>query len=365
MTAGTVDREAILGVVPQTHLASDNYAPVHPAVLAAIADANSGHEPSYGADRVTERLVAQIAAAIGAEPAVFPVLTGTGANLLGVTAATPRWGAVICSSHGHMIGEEGGAASRLSGIPLLPVPSGDGKLTPALLDEVDWHDGFVHAPQATTLSIANTTELGTVYTPDEVGALAAWIHARGGLLHLDGARLFNALAASGATLAEMTTGAGVDVFSIGATKAGALAAEAVVVVNEAVIGTEYIHKYLAQLPSKARYVSAQVSALLDDGLGVALGSHANAMATALVDGLQASAASGRIPPLDLTQRVDSNQVFARLPRQVAESLRAHVLFYDWDASDGEIRWVTSWDTSEEDVRGFVGAVERAYTILAG
>lgn len=350
--------------MPQTQLASDNYATIHPAVLQAIADANTGHTPSYGADPHTEALTRTVSAALGVPVRVYPVLTGTGANVVSVTAVTPRWGAVVTSSHGHMIGDEGGAPIRLSGIPLLPVASTDGKLTVAALEAIDWHDGFVHTPQATTLSIANTTELGTVYTPDEIAALSDWAHSRGMLVHLDGARIFNAIAATGASLKALTSDAGVDVFSIGATKTGALAAEAVVVVNPQIPGTEYIQKYLMQMPSKARFISAQVGALLANDLGVTLAAHANAMAKRLIDALTVGASDARVPGIELTQKLESNQVFVRLPRAALDRVRADIRFYDWDTTRGEVRWVTSWDTSADDIDAFVAIIVSALEAAA-
>lgn len=346
--------------MPETDLASDNYAPVHPAIVAAIAEVNTGHQPSYGADPTTVKLTRVLEEELGQAVTVLPALTGTGANVVGVTALTPRWGAVVTSSHGHMIGEEGGAPVRLSGIPLLPVPSANGKLDVADLERIDWHDGFVHSPQATTLSIANTTELGTVYTPDEIAALCRWAHARGMLVHLDGARIFNALAATGASLADMTVRAGVDVFSIGATKTGALAAEAVVVANPSVTGADFVHKFLMQLPSKARFISVQVLALFTDELGLRLAAHANEMARSLAQQLTDRARDGRIPAPEFTQEVESNQIFLRLPADVAARIRRNVHFYDWDASRSEVRWVTAWDTSVEDISAFADLVERAY-----
>ncbi len=345
--------------MPETHLASDNYATIHPAVLQAIIDANRSHVPSYGDDAYTSALNATVSEMLEMKAQVFPVLTGTGANVVSVTAASPRWGAIVTSGHGHMIGDEGGASVRLSGLPLLPVASADGKLTVDALEAIDWHDGFVHTPQATTLSIANTTELGTVYTQEEIRALAEWAHSRGMMVHLDGARIFNALAALDCDLKAVTVDAGVDIFSIGATKNGALAAEAVVVANPHILGTEYIQKYLMQLPSKARFVSAQISALLADDLGIGLGRHANEMAALLVDRLTELSNSSRIDPLELTQKRESNQVFLRLPAHLADAFRATTRFYDWDALANEVRWVTSWDTSMSDVDGFVDAFEKA------
>lgn len=328
--------------------------------MQAIVDANTGHAVSYGADAVTATLTETIAELLGGPAAVFPVLTGTGANVVCVTAATPRWGAVVTSDRSHMIGDEGGAPVRLSGLPLLPVPSIDGKLTVAALDAIDWHDGFVHTPQATTISLANTTELGTVYTPDEVAAIAEWAHSRDMVVHMDGARIFNAMAAANCDLQQLTVDAGVDIFSIGATKTGALAAEAVVVANPTIAGTEYVQKFLMQLPSKARFVSAQVGALLTDDLGVGLARHANAMARLLVDRVTWLAETGRIPNLPLSYPCESNHVFVRLPVDVANRLRRSTPFYDWDATRGEVRWVTSWDTSAADIDGFVVALEAAF-----
>lgn len=347
-----------------THLASDNYAPAHPDVLAALVAVNTGHTPSYGDDPVTTRLRETVSNLLGVPAQVYPVLTGSGANILSITAATPRWGAVLLSSHGHMITEEGGAAARLSGIPLIHVPSEDGKLTVQDLDAIDLKQGFVHSPQPTTLNIANTTELGTVYTPGEITALCDWAHAHNLLVHMDGARIFNAMAATGASMRELTADAGVDIFSIGATKTGAFAAEAVVVLNPAITGTNFEQKYLGQMASKSRYISAQILALLNNNLGVDLAEASNKAATALVAGLAAAEATGALPHLEVTQRVESNQVFVKMPHALAEEMRDSVLFYDWDVTTSEIRWVTSWDTKVEDVDYFIATLVAAHHELA-
>lgn len=347
--------------MPIRDLASDNYSPVHPAVIDAILQANHDHVISYGADPTTERLRDTVRDLFGDQCAVYPVLTGTAANVMSVTAATPKWGAVVASSHCHMISEEGGAAARLSGIPIFAVPSEDGCITPEQLAAIDWKDGFVHTPQATTLSIADTTELGTVYTPDRVAALCEWAHGRGMLVHLDGARIFNAAAAADCSLADLTTGAGVDVFSIGATKNGGMGAEAVVVANPDIAGADYAQKYLMQLPSKARFVSAQIQALLDDDLGLSLARHSNAMAALLESEVRHASDTGLLPRVEFTQPTESNQLFLRLPHQVAERLRQTVRFYDWDTTRDEVRWVTSFDVTEDDVRTWVDALVDAWS----
>ncbi|RZS63380.1 L-threonine aldolase [Agromyces ramosus] len=338
--------------------ASDNYSGVHPEVLAAIAAANGGHQVAYGEDVYTERLQEVFARHFGDGVEVFPVFNGTGANVTGLQSMLPRWGAVISASTAHINSDEGGAPERVGGIKLLTVPTPDGKLTPELIDREAWGWGDEHRAQPLVVSITQTTELGTAYSVDEIRAIADHVHERGMKLHLDGARLSNAAASLGLPLRAFTRDAGVDLLSFGGTKNGALGAEAIVVLNpEASEGLKYLRKLNMQLASKMRFVSAQLIALLEGDLWLQSASHANAMARRLRDALDAGIAAGDLPGLGFSQATQSNGVFAVLPDGVADRLReGGFRFYDWDAAKGEVRWMCSFDTSEDDIDAFVAGI---------
>lgn len=337
--------------------ASDNYSGVHPEVLAAISAANGGHQVAYGEDAYTERLQEVFAQHFGAGVEVFPVFNGTGANVTGLQSMLPRWGAVISASTAHINTDEGGAPERIGGIKLLTVPTPDGKLTPELIDREAWGWGDEHRAQPLVVSITQTTELGTAYSVAEVRAIAEHVHRHGMKLHMDGARLSNAAASLGLPLRAFTRDAGVDVLSFGGTKNGALGGEAIVVLNpEASVGLKYLRKLNMQLASKMRFVSAQLIALLEGDLYLRNASHANAMARRLRDALDAGRAAGDLPGLGFTQETQSNGVFATLPPGVADRLRERFRFYDWDASRGEVRWMCSFDTTEDDIDAFVAGI---------
>ncbi len=248
--------------------ASDNYAGVHPEALAAVAAANAGHAVSYGGDPYTARLQEVVREHFGPRAEVLPVLNGTGANVVALTSVLPRWGAVVTAATAHVNTDEAGAPERVAGLKLLTVPSPDGKLTPELVDREAWGWGNEHRAQPLAVSLTQSTELGTLYAPAELRALADHAHQRGMAVHLDGARLWNAAAALGVTLRELTTDVGVDVVSLGGTKNGLLGVEAVVVLDpERATGLPHLRKLTMQLASKMRFASAQLLALFDDGLG--------------------------------------------------------------------------------------------------
>lgn len=341
--------------------ASDNYAGVHPEVLAALADANGGHQIAYGEDQYTARLAEVVKAEFGEQAEVFPVFNGTGANVLSLTALMPRWGAVVASSTAHIHTDEGGAPERVSGLKLFTVPTPDGKLTPELVATEAWGWGDEHRAQPLAVSITNTTEVGTVYTPAEVRALADYAHENGMALHLDGARVWNAAAALGTSLRAFTADAGVDILSLGGTKNGLLGAEAIVVINpDRVDGLIYLRKMNMQLASKMRFISAQLLTLFDEGLGIRSAMHANAMATRLRSGLEGMLAAGDVPAdsLGFSQQTQANAVFALLANDAADRIRERVRFYDWDRARGEVRWMCAFDTTEADIDGFLEVVRQ-------
>jgi threonine aldolase len=330
--------------------ASDNYAGVHPEVLAAIAAANGGHQVSYGADAYTARLSEVVRSEFGSDAEVFPVFNGTGGNVIGLTSMMPRWGAVVTSETAHIHTDEAGAPERVSGLKLLTVPTPDGKLTPTLIDRQAWGWGDEHRAQPLVASLTQSTELGTVYTVDEVRAIADHVHGLGMALHMDGARIWNAAAALGVPLGEIT-GAGVDVLTLGGTKNGLLGAEAIVVLHpDRVQGITYLRKLSMQLASKMRFLSAQLLTLFEDDLGLRSARHANAMASRLRSTLEG------IPGLSFSQPTQANGVFAVLDNAVADRLRERFRFYDWNRAAGQVRWMCAFDTTTDDVDAFAAAV---------
>lgn len=339
--------------------ASDNYSGVHPEVLAAIAAANDGHQVSYGEDAYTKRLQDVTVGHFGAGALAYPVFNGTGANVLGMLSMLPRWGAVICAKTAHIHADEGGAPEKVAGIKLLPVTTTDGKLTPDLIAEEAWGWDDEHRARPSVVYITQSSELGTVYTPEEVAAVTDYAHERGMRVFMDGARLSNAAASLGLPLRAFTTDAGVDVATFGGTKNGALVAELVVVLDaDAAEGVVRLRKSLMQLASKMRFVSAQLLALLDGDLHLRTARHANEMATRLRSQMEAGIADGSIRGVEFIQPTQANAVFARLPASVADGLRESFRFYDWDAAAGEVRWVCSFDTRPEDVDAFVAETAR-------
>lgn len=333
------------------HFASDNYAGVHPEVLAAVAAANVGHAPAYGDDPWTARLQEVVAAQLGDGASAYPVLNGTGANVVALQAMLPRWGAAVCTESAHVNTDENGAPERVGGIKLLTVPTPDGRLTPELVARHAWGFGDVHRAQPGVVSITQATELGTVYTPDEVRALCDQAHGLGMRVHMDGARVANAAASLGLPLRALTTDCGVDVLSLGGTKNGLLLGEAIVVLDPAAVdGVEYLRKAGMQLASKARFVSAQLVALYEGDLWLRSARHANAMAARLRAGLDA------VDVLEVVQPTEANAVFVRLPAHVAAALRQRWRFYDWDVSDGTVRLMCSFDTTEQDVDDLLAAL---------
>ena len=338
--------------------ASDNYAGAHPEVLAALAQANGGHQIAYGNDDYTAHLQTVMARHFGPGVQAFPVFNGTGANVLSLQAILPRWGAVICADTAHINTDENGAPERVGGLKLLTVPTDDGKLTPELIDRQAWGWGDEHRAQPLAVSITQTTELGTAYSADEIRAIADHSHAKKMLLHLDGSRIANAAASQGTDLATLTTAAGVDLLSFGGTKNGLLYGEAIVVRSDSAETTSalsYLRKMNMQLASKMRFVSAQLIALLEGDLWLTSAAHANAMAQRLAAGV------GGLAGVRITQPVQANAVFAVLDRAVANALREQFRFYDWNVATGEVRWMCAFDTTEADVDSFVAALT---TLLA-
>ena len=333
--------------------ASDNNAGVHPRVMEAIAAANDGHVIAYGEDPFTARAVEKFHEHLGKDAEVFFVFGGTGANVLGLKAMTQSHHAIICAETAHINVDECGAPEKFTGCKLLPVTTADGKVTidhiKPLLHEV----GFEHHVQPRVVSISQATEMGTVYTPREMKALSTFAHDHDMLLHVDGARIANAAASLKLKLKAITRDVGVDVLSFGGAKNGMMYGEAVVFFNKSLAqGFKYKRKQGTHLPSKMRYISAQFEALLTGNLWRENAAHANGMAQLLAGEL------GKIPQIRITQKVEANGVFAVLPKQFIAKLQKRYFFYVWNEETSEVRFMTSFDTTEEDVADFVSLVRK-------
>lgn len=372
------------------HFASDNYAPVHPEVMAAIAAANDGAAVSYGDDPVSARLQDRATEVFGERARIFPVLNGTGANVISLMASAPRWGAVIASDVAHIHTDENGAPERVGSLKVLAVPSVAGRIAPDAVDRYAGDIGNVQRAQPAVLSLTQVTELGTVYSVADLKLLADAAHASGLRVHVDGSRLANAAATLGVGLREITTDVGVDVVSLGAAKNGGMLGEAVVVLTDDDGGSgdparltgaiPYLRKATMQLASKTRFVSAQLLALLGEpgtptsgtsstgAAGTADGAplwlrnaaHSNSMAARLRSGIEAA---GLLEPgtgVRVTYPTEANVVFATLPRAAADRAREHARFYDWAPGESadrvEVRWMCAWDTTASDVDDFVRAI---------
>lgn len=331
---------------------SDNHAGVHPEVLAAIAEANCGHAHPYGDDPWTERAIAAIRSHVGNDAQVALVWNGTGANVVGISAACWPWESVICASSAHINTDECAAPEHIASVKLITVDTPDGKLTPELVEPRLVGFGSEHHAQPRLISVSQASELGTVYTPDELRALSELAHSHGMMLHVDGARLANAAVGLGCSLAAISGEAGVNVLSFGGTKNGMLAGEAVVLFGDAVTDDlGYMRKQSAQLASKMRFVAAQFVAMYEGDLWQRCAANANAMATRLAEG---AAARG----VQIAHEVRANEVFALLPDERIAALAERFHFYNWQsgAAPGHslVRWVASWDTTAEDVDGLLG-----------
>jgi threonine aldolase len=338
--------------------ASDNHAGVHPQVLEAIAAANRGHASAYGDDSHTAAAGELFREHFGPEAQPFLVFNGSGANVASLDALTRGYEAAICTEVAHMNVDECGAPERVAGTKLLTVAGEHGKLAPDDVTRFEARRGDEHFPQPRLASITEATELGTVYTADEVAAIAEAAHALGMLVHVDGSRLANAAASLEVPLRAITTDAGVDVVSFGGTKNGLLFGEAVVFLRPGLgEGFEFVRKQLGQLASKMRFVAAQFEALLRDQLWLRSAAHANAMAARL------AAAVTEIDGVEIVHPVQANAVFARLQRAAIDALLEswpyEHPFHVWDERDDVVRWMCAWDTAPEDVDRFAAAIAEA------
>jgi len=332
--------------------ASDNNSGVHPAILEAMTSVNNGHTIAYGDDPYTEQAIEHFKKVFGGHVEVFFVFIGSAANVLGIKAATQPYHSVICPETAHINVDECGAPERFTGCKVLSVPTPNGKLTIDLVKKHMHGFGFQHHSQPKIISITQPTELGTVYTPDEIKKLADYAHSHDMYLHMDGARIANAAVSLGIDFKSFTTEVGVDILSFGGTKNGMMYGEAVIFFRpELANGFMYTRKQGLQLASKMRYISAQFTAYLSNKQWQKTAQHANRMAKLLADKISV------IPEVTVTQPVEVNGVFAIIPREIISKLQNEYFFYEWDESRNEIRWMTSWDTTEEDIEGFVKTIK--------
>ncbi|MCB0999792.1 MAG: threonine aldolase [Acidimicrobiales bacterium] len=344
---------------PACSFASDNAAGAHPAVLDALVRANDGHALAYGDDRWTAEAVGRFRDLFGATATPLLAWNGTGANVLALATMIRPADMVVCSRWAHIAVDETGAPERVLGSKLHTLPSADGKLQPEQIDELAHLVGDVHHAQPGVVSITQSTELGAVYTADEVAAICDAAHRLGMKVHLDGARIANATAALGGTieaLRSFTVDAGVDAISFGGTKAGMAFGEAVILLDPLLAArAPFIRKQVTQLPSKMRFVAAQFVALLDDDLWIRSAAHANRLAAVLYD------ATRDIPKIGYDSAPQVNSVFPVLPAELIEPLQQWCFFWPWDQSRGQVRWMTAWDTTDDDVARFAAGVRALCT----
>ena len=333
--------------------ASDNNAGVHPEIIEAIRNANDGHVLAYGGDPITARAMELFQKHFGSDAAVYFVFGGTGANVLGLKAITKSHHAIFCADSAHVHVDECGAPEKFTGCKLVTLPTPDGKLRVEQIKDMMSGIGVEHHVQPRVIQISQVTEMGTVYTREELKALSDFAHDNGMLLHVDGARLANAAVALDATFKEITADVGVDVLSFGGTKNGMIYGEAVVFFDRTLAGDfKYIRKQGMHLPSKMRFISAQFEALLSGDLWRRGAAHANRMAQVLGSEL------AKVPKIKLTQPVESNGVFATIPKEYIPALQEKYFFYVWDDAISEVRLMASFDTSEDDIRDFIEFVKK-------
>lgn len=335
------------------HFASDNTSMVHEKIMQAMLEANRGQVISYGEDVYTEHAIRKIKEVLGQDIDVYFVYNGTGANVTGLAAATHSYHAVLCAETAHINEDECGAPEKFAGCKLLPIPTDDGKIRIRQLEKYLHSVGFEHHAQPKVISITQSTELGTLYTVNEIREIADFAHQHDMYLHMDGARIANAAAALNVGLREITGDAGVDILSFGGTKNGMMFGEAVVFFNKTISKDfKYIRKQSTQLASKMRYIAVQFEALLKDDLWLQNARHANAMAKLLEKQVK------DIPQIEVMQPAVVNAVFAKVPKEIIPKLQEKYYFYVWDEETSVVRWMTAYDTTEEDVAHFVGEIKK-------
>lgn len=333
--------------------ASDNFSGVLPEVLEAINEANQGHVMAYGGDHYTASAIEKFKHLFGENIDVYFAFNGTGANVIGLSVLTQSYNSILCPATAHIQVDECGAPDKFTGCKVIPIDTPNGKLTPELIKPQLHGFGFEHHSQPKVISITQCTELGTVYTPEEVKAICDLAHEHDMYVHMDGARLANAVVSLDVDVKEITTNAGIDVLSFGGTKNGMMLGEAVIFFNPDLSkNAKYIRKQSMQLCSKMRYIGAQFDAMLTNELWLKTARHANAMAKLLKDEVE------KIPQITITQEVQTNGIWALVPKDKIEKLQEEYFFWIWDEHAGEVRWLCSFDTTKEDILGFVDLLKQ-------
>jgi threonine aldolase len=333
--------------------ASDNNSGVSPEVIQKITEINIGHTVGYGDDPYTGKAIDLLKEHFGKQAQPFFVFTGTAANVLGVTASVKSYNSIICAETAHIYVDECSAPEKFAGCKLIPVKTKDGKLNVDLIKPFLTGFGFEHHAQPGIISITQSTEMGTLYSKEEIEKLAETAHKHGMYLHMDGARLANAAVGLGCGFKDFTVGAGVDVLSFGGTKNGLMFAESVIFFNtELAKDFKYIRKQGMQLTSKMRFISAQFIAYLENDLWKRNATHSNMMAQKLYNAVK------DISQVKVTQKVQSNGVFAIIPKEIIPALKEEFFFYDWNENIGEVRWMCSFDTTEDDILRFVEKLKK-------
>ncbi len=352
-TKVTLSRDKIQkNILMKKGFASDNNSGVHPSIFKAMEAANAGHVVGYGDDFYTQKAIQLFKEKFGTQTEVFFVFNGTGANVLGLTTVTQSFNSIICAKTAHIQEDECGAPEKFTGCKLIPVEPVNGKVTPeAVLPHLKGFD-FEHHAQPKVISISQVTEMGTIYQPEEIKTLADLAHKNNMFLHMDGARIANAAAALVMDFREFTVDCGVDILSFGGTKNGMMMGEAVLFFNPKLSElTKYIRKQSMQLYSKMRFVGAQFLAYFENDLWKETASHANKMAKLL------EAEVAKIPEIKITQPVTANGVFAIVPKHIIEPLQKRFFFYIWDEINSEVRWMTSFDTTENEIYEFTELIK--------
>lgn len=333
--------------------ASDNNSGVHPLVMQALINANDGHAVGYGDDEWTSKAVLKLKEIFGNEASPFFVFNGTGANSVALQAVTRPFNSILCAETAHINVDECGAPGRMTGCSIVTIPTEDGKLTPELIKPHLHNFGVCHHSQPKAVYISQVSELGTIYTVEEVKAISELLHSYNMYLHMDGARLANACAYLNCSMKEITVDAGVDILSFGGTKNGMMMGEAVISFRpEVTENLAYIRKQSAQLASKLRYMSAQFLPYLENNLWLENARHANKCALKLAE------AMSKFDEIKFTQKIESNQLFFILPADVLAKLQEKYFFYVWNNARNEARLVTSWDTTDEDIDSFIATLDQ-------
>lgn len=339
--------------------ASDNNSGVHPHVMEALQITNTNHALGYGDDQWTQDAIAHIKKAFTNECEPLFVFNGTGSNVVALQLTTRPFNSILCAETAHIYVDECGSPVKMSGCQIRPIKTNDGKLTPELIKPYLHGFGDQHHSQPGVIYLSQCTELGTIYTQDELKAITTLAHMHGMFVHMDGARIANACATLNLSLKQMTVECGIDILSLGGTKNGLMFGECVIVFNQELKqNAKFIRKQSAQLASKMRYISCQFTAYLSNHLWLQNAAHANAMAQRLYDGLS------KFPFINFTQKVESNQLFMIMPRPIIDIMLKHYFFYYWNESINEIRLVTSFDTTIEDIDNFLSLLKKESDILS-